>query len=244
MRDSGFGGVARMAAGAIAANEIADGDYQTALERLADLADRPFLQAGFPQLGDLVEAAVRSGNLATARQTADQLSCYAQASGTPWVVGISQRCEALLAEDDRAEAHYRASLASLDAASHRGDRARTQLVYGEWLRRMRRRNDARAELQAAWDGFEETGAVAFAQRARRELKATGAEPVESASVLGTLTAQEIEVARLAARGATNAEIGAALFISTNTVDYHLRKVFRKLDVTSRRQLSEHVAAAL
>lgn len=242
MRDSGFGGVARMALSAIAANEIADGDYQAAFERLTDLADRPFLQAGFPQLADLVEAAVRSGNVGTARTATEQICRYAAASGTPWVVGLARRCEAMLADDEKAEAHFTASVTSLDTAGHRGDCARTRLLYGEWLRRMRRRSDARAQLQAAWDAFAEAGAEAFAQRARRELKATGAEPMESAPLLGTLTAQEVEVTRLAARGATNAEIGAALFISTNTVDYHLRKVFRKLDVTSRRQLAEHLAA--
>ena len=229
-----------MAVSATAAQEIADGDYRGAFARLRESGSRPFLQAGFPDLPDLVEAAVRSGSVASARELMPRLDAYADAAGTPWVVGLTERCHALLADDTAAEQHYRRSIECLDSSGHQGDCARSRLLYGKWLRRMRRRSDARIQLQAAWATFGDVGADAFAARARRALKAAGAEPDATSSPLGSLTPQEIEVARLAAGGATNAEIGSTLFISANTVDYHLRKVFRKLGVTSRRQLTEHV----
>ncbi|MDQ7993000.1 MAG: LuxR C-terminal-related transcriptional regulator [Propionicimonas sp.] len=240
MTDSGLGGVARMAIGALAENEIADGDYQAAFARLSGLAEQPFLQAGFAHLPELVEAAVRSGHRDRASRVASLVDRYADLAGTDRAAGLAHRCAALLADDASAERHYLASIAALDTPGHGGDCARTRLLYGEWLRRVRRRGEASKQLLAAWDAFGRVGATAFAERARRELKAAGAEPDQAARVAGDLTPQELEVARLAARGATNAEIGAALFISANTVDYHLRKVFRKLDVTSRRQLSEHM----
>ena len=160
-------------------------------------------------------------------------------SGAPWARGLAARSAALLADDEDAEGHYLASIDILDTPSHRGDCARSRLVYGEWLRRMRRRTEAQTQLQTARDVFVDVGATAFAERARRELTAAGGRPDEPSLSVGELTPQETEVARLAARGTTNADIGSALFISSNTVDYHLRKVFRKLGVTSRRQLSEH-----
>lgn len=239
MRDAGVGGIARMTIGALAINEIADGEYQRAFERLSDLVANPHLQASFHHIPELVEAGIRSGNRDAARTAARDLHRYAEVADTPWVRGLDARCRALLATDAVAEAHFEDSLARLNAPSHRGDLARTRLLYGEWLRRMRRRTEARAQLTAARSIFEAVGAAAFARRAGRELSAGGDKRQETMALRGDLTVQESEIARMAAHGATNAEIAAALFISTNTVDYHLRKVFRKLSVTSRRQLAEH-----
>lgn len=242
MRDAGYGGIARMSLGALAINEIADGEYQSAFERLSRLVERPFLQASFHHIPELVEAALRSGNRAAAQVAGGQLHRYAEIARTDWVCGLDERCAALLAADSDAESHFTASIALLDTPGHRGDCARSRLLYGEWLRRMRRRNDARTQLIAARQVFEDVGAHAFARRALRELLAGGEKAEDLVPARGGLTAQEAEIARLAAHGATNAEIAASLFISTNTVDYHLRKVFRKLDVTSRRQLSDRLPA--
>ena len=239
MDEAGYGGVTRMARGALAIDDIARGSYASAHGRLSQLVAKPYLQASFHHIPELVEAAVRSANRAVALSAAEQMDAYASAAGTIWVRGLAARCAALVADDVDAEPLYLDSIALLDTESHRGDCARSRLVYGEWLRRMRRRNDARIQLQAAHDVFEDVGATAFAERARRELTATGERIEGSQPRNGGLTPQELEVARLAARRETNAEIGSALFISPNTVDYHLRKVFRKLGVSSRRQLAEH-----
>lgn len=239
MQEAGFGGIARMAIGAIAINEIADGDYQRAFIRLSDLVARPHLQASFHHIPELVEAAARSGNRDAARVAARDLHRYAAVADTPWVRGLDARCRALLASDVDAGARFEESITHLSAPSHRGDLARTRLLYGEWLRRMRRRTEARVQLTTARAIFEEVGAHAFARRASRELSAGGDKQEEVVTSRGDLTTHEAEIARMAAHGATNAEIAGALFISVNTVDYHLRKVFRKLNVTSRRQLAEH-----
>ncbi|GAA3637800.1 LuxR family transcriptional regulator [Microbacterium awajiense] len=241
INEAGWGGIARMAHAAIAIQEIAAGEYAQAFERLTPLVRHPFMQAGFFYRADYVEAAARSGNLAAARAATDQISQFAETSGSPAALGHLERARALLADDSGAEAHYVESVRLLDTPGHRGDAARTRLLHGEWLRRQRRRSDARIELRSALDTFELQGATAFAERARRELLAAGATAVQGAVSEPLLTAQETEVARLAAAGATNAEIGATLFISANTVDYHLRKVFRKLGVASRRQLADRLA---
>ncbi|WP_082097174.1 helix-turn-helix transcriptional regulator [Demequina silvatica] len=244
MRAAGFGGVARMTAGARAIQEIAAGEYATAYARLAELVSRPYLQASHHHVPELVEAAARCGEDAAARGAGAWLARVADAAGGDWIRAMALRAEALLADDAHAEARHRASLALLTAEGYRGDRARGELLYGEWLRRARRRADARDQLRLALAGFTAVDAHAFAERARRELAALGAavdagEPRDH----GPLSAQEAHIARMAAGGATNADIGAALFISANTVDYHLRKVFRKLGVTSRRQLAERLPDA-
>ncbi|WP_062462661.1 helix-turn-helix transcriptional regulator [Demequina soli] len=245
MRAASFGGVARMAAGARAIREIARGDYARATVRLAALVDDPYLQASHHHVPELVEAAVRSGDQDRARAAAAWLARVARAAPGDWTRAMALRAEALLADDAHAEASYLSSIALLSADGYRGERARGRLLYGEWLRRVRRRADARAQLTQALADLVAVGATAFAERARRELAALGAPsggdiPPPDA---GPLSAQEARIARMAAGGATNADIGAALFISANTVDYHLRKVFRKLGVTSRRQLGEHLPRA-
>jgi DNA-binding CsgD family transcriptional regulator len=160
---------------------------------------------------------------------------------------MQARARALVAEGEGADALYREAIERLARTRIVVHRARTQLLYGEWLRRENRRVDAREQLRAAHDTLDRIGAEAFAERARRELVATG-ETVRRRTVetLYELTAQEAQVARLAVDGCTNPEIGAQLFISPRTVEYHLRKVFTKLDIRSRKELRaalRHVSRA-
>jgi ATP/maltotriose-dependent transcriptional regulator MalT len=153
------------------------------------------------------------------------------------MLGIEARARALLSEGPAAEQCYQESIARLSRTRVRAQLARAHLLYGEWLRRENRRADAREQLRTAHDMLEAMGAEAFAERARRELLATG-ETVRKRvrETSGVLTAQEAQVARLARDGLSNPEIGARLFISSRTVQYHLRKVFTKLGISSRSQL--------
>jgi len=154
-----------------------------------------------------------------------------------WAVGIAARSRALLAEDHQAEELYVEAVHRLGRTRIAVDLARAQLLYGEWLRRQRRRIDAREQLRAAHDLFSDFGMEAFAERARVELEATGEHARRrTVDTLSDLTPQETQIARLVAQGNTNREIAAQLFISPSTVEYHLRKAFRKLGVTSRTQL--------
>jgi DNA-binding CsgD family transcriptional regulator len=164
-----------------------------------------------------------------------------KASGSPWAAGVEARSAALLESGDAAEASYRDAIDRLAPTRLRVDLARAHLLYGEWLRRRRRRVEARNELRVAHELFSDFGMEAFAERARIELKATG-ETVRkrTADTVDQLTAQETQIARLAAHGNTNREIAAQLFISPSTVEYHLRKAFRKLDVKSRTQLARRI----
>jgi DNA-binding CsgD family transcriptional regulator len=187
---------------------------------------------------ELIEAASRSGREERAANALDVLSETTRASGTPWAQGVEARSRALLAEGEAAETLYREAINHLRPTRLRVDLARTRLLYGEWLRRERRRVDARTELRTAYELFSEFGMEAFAERARVELEATGERTRKrTVDTLGELTAQEAQISRLAARGRTNREIAAQLFITPSTVEYHLRKVFRKLDVKSRTQLA-------
>jgi DNA-binding CsgD family transcriptional regulator len=188
-------------------------------------------------LVELVEAAARSGRPGRAAEALDRLTARTQASGGDWALGVEARSRALLSEGETADALYREAVERLGRTRVRLELARAQLLYGEWLRRERRRADARQQLAAAHDVLEATGAEALAQRARRELLATG-ETVRrrTSATRDELTAQEREIAYLAREGLSNPEIGARLFISRRTVQYHLRKVFTKLDITSRVEL--------
>lgn len=188
-------------------------------------------------LYELIEAAAHLGDLDAAGPALQQLQQRAGASGTDWGLGAVASAQALLASNEDADALFVEALERLQRADIPPQIARTHLTYGEWLRRVNRRNDARTHLSEAHEMWSTMGAQAFADRARRELIATG-EKVRKKTVSSgnQLTAQESQIARLAADGLTNQEIGAQLFISTHTVEWHLRKVFVKLGITSRRQL--------
>jgi DNA-binding CsgD family transcriptional regulator len=192
-------------------------------------------------LPEQIEAAVRSGKPEPAARALAQLAETTRASGTDWALGIEARSRALLTEGDAAEPLYREAIERLERTRVRVELARGHLLYGEWLRRARRRLDARAQLRTAHELFTEFGMEAFAERARVELGATGEHPRKrTVETRDELTSQEAQISRLAADGATNQEIAAQLFISPSTVDYHLRKAFRKLGVKSRHQLKRHL----
>jgi len=186
---------------------------------------------------ELVEAAVRSGDADRAGWALLRFMAMARASRTDWSRGIEARTCALMSEGDAAERLYREAIERLGRTRIRFALARAHLVYGEWLRRENRRIDAREQLRAAHELLTEMGARGFAARALRELQATGETARKRVDeTRDDLTAQESEIARLAADGYTNPEIGAMLFISARTVEWHLRKVYPKLGVTSRREL--------
>jgi DNA-binding CsgD family transcriptional regulator len=190
-------------------------------------------------LPDIVEAGVRGGDRAAAEAAMARLTERAGVSFTPWALGLLARSRALLAADSDAEPYYQEAIRQLAGTAMRTELARAHLLYGEWLRRRKRRRDAQLQLQTAYDMFTALGAAAFAERAGVERRAAGRK-LPSANAFG-LTPQENEVARHAAAGATNAEIASRLFITASTVEYHLSKVFRKLGVTSRRQLAAALA---
>jgi DNA-binding CsgD family transcriptional regulator len=193
------------------------------------------------ELVELIEAAARSGQPELAVNALGRLSKATAASGTDWALGVGARSRALLTEGESAEPLYSQANERLERTRVRVELARAHLVYGEWLRRERRRLDAREQLRAAHGLFTEFGMEAFAERARVELKATGEHARRrTLETRDDLTPQEAQISRLAAGGATNQEIAAQLFISPSTVDYHLRKAFRKLGVKSRHQLKQHV----
>jgi DNA-binding CsgD family transcriptional regulator len=186
---------------------------------------------------ELAEAAARTGDLELVRAALQWLSDRTRVTPSEWALGIEARVRALLSEGKAAERRYRESIARLGRTRVRVQLARAHLLYGEWLRRQRRRLDARAQLRTAYAMLDAMGVEAFAERARRELRATG-ETARKRTVQtsGELTAQEAVIARLAREGLSNPEIGSRLYISVRTVKYHLGKVFAKLDITSRAQL--------
>ncbi|MFI9811181.1 helix-turn-helix transcriptional regulator [Saccharothrix variisporea] len=264
------GGTGLRAAVARAASMVLDlghGRYQEALATGKAVLDERPAHWGGAVLADLVEAAVRSGDLATAQRALRDLTDRAEASGTPWARGLLARARALTSED--AEPHHREAVDRLGRTPLIPDLARAHLLHGEWLRRRRRRAEATTSLRTAHELFTGIGATAFAHRAEQELRAAGSSPRPAVAAprapetaphpagtdpraAGTdprttghpaalprtaeLTPQEARIAALVADGATNQEIATTLFLSVSTVEYHLRKIFRKLDVTSRRQI--------
>jgi DNA-binding CsgD family transcriptional regulator len=189
-------------------------------------------------LVELIEAAVRAGTPEFARDARSRLAEMARLSGTDWALGVAARSEALYADDQPAEKLYLEAIDRLGRTRIAVDLARAHLLYGEWLRRQRRRVDARRQLRTAHDLFSDFGMEAFAERARVELEATGEHARKrTAETRRDLTPQETQIARLAGEGLSNAEIGARLFISKHTVEYHLRKVFTKLGINSRTKLA-------
>jgi DNA-binding CsgD family transcriptional regulator len=192
---------------------------------------------------ELIEAAARSGDADPAAEVLERLAEFTRAGGTDWGLGIEARSRALLSAGGTAENLYREAIDRLGRTRLRPELARAHLLYGEWLRRENRRTDAREQLRTAHDMLAAMGAEAFAGRARHELLATG-ETVRqrTAGPASTLTAQEAHIARLAAGGRTNPEIAAQLFLSARTVEWHLRKIFTKLGIGSRRELREALPA--
>jgi DNA-binding CsgD family transcriptional regulator len=223
-------------AAAIVLNAV--GRYEeafTAAQDAIDYAGTPAM-AGWA-MAELIEAGARSGQTARLAKAVEDLSSTTTAAGTNWALGVQSRSLALLSENATAEALYRTAIERLTQSHARVDLARAHLVYGEWLRRQNRRIEAREQLRPAGEMLESMGASGFADRARRELQATGEHSRKrSAQASRELTARERLIAIGARNGYTNAAIGSELFLSPRTVEWHLRKVFTKLDITSRRQL--------
>jgi DNA-binding CsgD family transcriptional regulator len=223
--------VARMTLG------LTSGDYRSAKEAGLRLLDGDEFAMHTRVLPDLVEAAVRDGDRSVARDALDLLQERATAADTVFALAVLCRSEALMSPEAGVEDSFCRAIELFASTVSVLDLARTHLLYGEWLRRNRRSLDARTHLGHAHELFVDMGAAGFAERAERELAASGGRSGRRAAVASfELTGQERQIANLAADGHTNAEIAARLYISPPTVDYHLRKIFRKLDVGSRRQL--------
>ncbi|MCO8271996.1 AAA family ATPase [Actinoplanes sp. TRM 88003] len=237
----GFGAMVSIMRQSLALIAVGRGDYAAGLAQLSKLVELGTPGLYSRVLPDLVECALRAGDRRIAKLAYGDLAVAVRASGTPWARGLLARSRALLAAGESAEPHYREAIELMSGTLAVGDRARAHLLYGEWLRRRRRRGDAREQLSAALRLFESERAEAFAGRVRSELAALGGRVQNSVQENDTaLTPQEAAVARLARAGGTNAEIAAHLYLSASTVDYHLRKVYRKLGVRSRRQLRENL----
>jgi DNA-binding CsgD family transcriptional regulator/tetratricopeptide (TPR) repeat protein len=240
-RGEGLGVTVAQWASALLAN--GRGRYDDALIAARQASEHPHeLAVGNWALTELIEAAARSGRTELAADAVERLSDMTRASGSDWALGIQARSRALLDEGPETDALYREAVERLGRTRVRAELARARLLYGEWLRRERRSLQARGQLRNAYDTFTAIGAEAFADRARRELQATG-ETVRKRTpeTRDALTPQESQIARLAAERQTNPEIGARLFISPRTVEYHLRKVFTKLDISSRKELRHALA---
>ena len=214
------------------------GRYEEALAAARQASEHRHIYVSAWALPELIEAAARTGNACIIGDALGLLAETTRAGGTDLGLGIETRTRALLEEEETAEGHYREAIDRLGRTRHRPELARAHLLYGEWLRRQRRRRDARDQLHTAFSLFDAMGMEAFAGRARAELRATGerARP-RSPGAPEVLTPQEEQIARLVAEHLSNREIAARLFISASTVEYHLRKIFRKLGVSNRTQLS-------
>jgi DNA-binding CsgD family transcriptional regulator len=222
--------------------ELGEGNYAAALScgQRVESADNPAwtVQA----VPGVIEAAHRCGQIDVANAALERLAERVTNIQTPWALGIAARCRAVLAPADRAEPLYVEAIDQLQRSDWRTELARAHLLYGEWLRRQKRRIDAREQLRLAHEMFLAIGAMAFAERARLELLATGERArARRVDTQTGLTPRESQVAALAAQRVTSREIAAQLFISSNTVEYHLRKVFQKLGITSRRDLAARLA---
>jgi DNA-binding CsgD family transcriptional regulator len=244
-RPEGQGGTIKMFRSSEATLCNSLGRYEEALvaaERATNW--RPHISTNHT-LVELVEAGVRAGRPEVAAEALERLSESTQPSGTDWALGVEARSRALLNSGKKAEGLYREAIERLDAGPLRPDAARAHLLYGEWLRRESRRVDARDQLRTAHDMFDGLGATSFAARARHELAATGVTAHSRRdATLDQLTPQEERITRMAAQGLSDAEIASQLYISRATVDYHLRKVFRKLGVHSRAQLAHRTTPAV
>jgi DNA-binding CsgD family transcriptional regulator len=217
--------------------DLGAGRYGDALRASRRICEHDSVGVATLAMADLVEAAVRSDEPDLAIQALQRLSERAAVSATPWANGMLARSQAVAAMGGEADGLFRSALDELSRTTIATEIARTQLLYGEWLRRARRRKDAREPLHDALDFFEAAGASSFAARARAELSATGEHVRTRSTPVDVLTPKEAQIARLAAAGEKNHEIAAQLYITTSTVEYHLRKTFVKLGVSSRTQLA-------
>lgn len=197
-------------------------------------ADEPGFHGFVPP--ELIEAAVREDRMEQARTAFDRLRVHAVAASTPWALGIERRCSALVGDPADAEARFAESVNYLADSRARLELARTQLLFGEWLRRRQRRGEAREYLRPAYKIFVAAGAELFANRAARELRAAGISPPQPQSTPGTLSAQEYAIAERVAEGKTSKEVAGELVLSPRTVDAHLRNIFAKLEIRSRREI--------
>jgi DNA-binding CsgD family transcriptional regulator len=219
-----FNGLARYEEARVSAEKVTQAEFDVILPGWA--------------LPELIEASVKTGKTELGRDTLERFARMTTAAGTDWALGLEARCRALLSDGEAAEELYRRSIDRLGRTRFRIELARAHLLYGEWLRREGRRLDARAELRTAHEMLAGIGMEGFAERARRELAATGEKARKrTPETRDDLTPQEQQIARLARDGLSNPEIGAQLFISARTVEWHLRKVFTKLGITSRRELA-------
>ena len=222
---------------AVAVLNNARGNYPAAQRAASRACEAYELPLRGHALYELVEAASRAGDAESASRALEELCMRARASGTEWALGMAAGSRALTSTGRDAEEHYREAIERLQNCRMGSFLARAYLVYGEWLRREGRRHDAREHLRTAHVLLSDMGAEAFAARAARELRATGEHPRKrTAQPTDALTAQELTIARLVATGATSREVGAQLFLSPRTIEAHLRNIFRKLGITSRRQL--------
>jgi DNA-binding CsgD family transcriptional regulator len=216
------------------------GRYEQALAAARDATEElPELFLAARALPELIEASTRTDQIELGVTALERLEQVTATARTDWALGVAARSRALLADGDAAEGSYREAVDRLRRTKLRPELARAHLVYGEWLRRHNRRSDAREQLRAAHDLFDAIGMEAFGERARRELLATGETVRKRRDDTRTdLTPQEKHIARLARDGRTNSEIGAELYISARTVEWHLRKVFTKLGISSRKGLRD------
>jgi DNA-binding CsgD family transcriptional regulator len=228
---------------AVLHNGLGRYDEALAAARVAGDENQPGHFVTIWALPELIEAATRTGRPELCAGAVERFAASATVTGTDWGLGVLARCRALLATDDEAEPHYREAVDRLSGTRLRPELARAHLLYGEWLRLRHRRADARTQLELAHSLFAAMGLDGFAHRARHELVGAGANLREVASDQpDELTPQEDHIARLAREGRTNVQIGAELYLSPRTVEWHLKKVFAKLGITSRRALQDALPA--
>jgi DNA-binding CsgD family transcriptional regulator len=237
----GLGYQAALADWALARLDLSLGRPEEALVRLSALAaagpgeGHPFVR--LVSTPELVEAAVRAGQPATAQAALVEFERFARETAPPWALALVARCRGLMSAGGAAERHFKAALRLHGEGARPFDRARTELAFGEFLRRDGRRKEARLHLRAALDALERLGAAAWAERARDELRASGETARErDPSTADQLTPQERQIVRFVAEGSTNKQVAAQLFLSPRTVDHHLRNVFLKLGISSRAEL--------
>lgn len=220
------------------------GEYADAYESACAMRRDDTVGMSAEALPAIVEAGLRSGHAAEAAAALAELEQCVIASGTGWALGLLARSTALMAPPDQAGELYQEAIDILSRTTAAADLARAHLLFGEWLRRHQRPADARDHLQTALGLFTSMGVAPFARRARSELRAAGTSPDALQTPNSPLTARESQIASMAAVGYTNQEIADRLFITTHTVEYHLKKVFRKLGIVSRRQLRGKVSSEL